>query len=682
MPRRIPPPVLKSFKKLVLEGWDVKAAAEQSGISYSSAKDYVKAWWPDGLNPPGTVYDTAHNPGYKGEHPSNTIETLRRPLSLSELSPTARDCLDDFARFRYRYMGRKSSPWQEHAAQVVIDKLQTPHKEYGVVNCPPGGGKTTLFTHDIPAWLTCRSRSIRGFEGAHTETIAKSYTGNLRNSFQRKVPIQAKSEDIALNLAVDAQATLMEDYGNFNPNIPKPIGAPWTRAQFTVAQYGETLVGEKEATWTAFGRDAGFLGWRVNFVVWDDLVRSDRLRNTDTIEADRRWYVNEAITRLEPGGLFIIQGQRLGAEDLYRYSLDMPSGYEEFSEDELFELGMEIQPSDRKFFHVVYKAHYEELCNAAKDPRTHSIKARPYNPANPKFGECLLDPVRLSWRELKAVQAQPLSNFQVVYQQEDSDPEEVLVPKHWIDGGTYDGELFTGCWDDNREPATIPLDLHGTTLSVVTVDPSPTKFWAIQWWLYNEPTGQEYIYDSIVDPNGKARRIRVYPGRRYLIDQLFVPMGANDLLDWNVDIRSWTGILVSWQERSQKLGHPFRYLIVESNAAQKFMMQYKWFQQWCNTYSIAMRPHHTSLNKLDTEYGVKTIRNHYRYGRVRLPGSKEGRRVAQPLVGQVTRYPDAQYDDCVMAHWFLEYQLQHIIKPVSNRISVYNDIPSWARRVG
>ena len=43
-------------------------------------------------------------------------------------------------------------------------------KRYLVVNCPPGSGKSTLFAHDIPAWLTVRNRQIRGMIGSAMTT--------------------------------------------------------------------------------------------------------------------------------------------------------------------------------------------------------------------------------------------------------------------------------------------------------------------------------------------------------------------------------------------------------------------------------------------------------------------------------------------------------------------------------
>lgn len=652
---RIPPPQRTKFWKLVSEGWQIVDAAEQSGISYTVAKAMVKERFPHGA--PQTIAP---------QKAANTsAHILLSPLTIAELSPIARDCLDDFGKFRFRYFGRKSSPWQEDAANVCKEKLATPLKEYGVVNCPPGSGKSTLFTHDIPAWLTCRSRSIRGFIGSSTQTIANSYTGRLRSTFARKVPMQAKSEDLALGLAVDAVTTLVAEYGNFNPNIPDPIGAPWTRSQFTVAQYGEILTDEKEATWTAFGRDTGFLGWRVNFIVWDDLVVMRRLKTLEMIEADRVWFVNEAITRLEPGGLFILQGQRLGPEDLYRYALDMPSGYDLSDEyDDIFELGDEQAYQDKKFFHIKYKAHYEEHCIAHQDPTTHSRRALPYKPDG--TGGCLLDPQRLSWRELKAVKAQPLSNFDVVYQQDDVDPSQVLVPKHWINGGMHEGESYPGCYDLDRSANQVPRT-QGRRLSVITVDPSPTKFWAVQHWMYVQP------------PHAKTRQDKIM-GLRYLINQLWEPMGGNDLLDWYIDKQKWDGLLEQMWQVTKRLGIPYTYLIVEQNAAQRFLLQYDWFKRWAQYRSVSIIPHDTNKNKTDPEFGVDVIANHYRFGRVRLPGTPQGKTTSQPLVDQVTHYPDSVYNDCVMAHWFFEHKLPRLVKKENRRISVYKDIPTWAKR--
>ncbi len=649
---RITPRQKQLFIQALADGYIIKDAAAKIGASEAWGKKFS-----------ATLRRQTSSPK-QPKTPVNPDAQLR-PLLRSELTPVARDCLEDFARYRARFFGRISSPWQEHAANVIVERLATPDKEFGVINVAPGGGKSTLFTHDIPAWLICRSRSIRQFIGSSTQTTANSYTGRLRNSFERPVPYECQTEERALGLARDADSTLINDYGLFKP--PTDLGAPWSRSQFTVQQTGETRIGEKEATVTAFGEDTKFLGWRVNFVVWDDLVTARSVANEEAILRQRSWWINEAQTRLEPGGLLILQGQRLHPEDLYRFCLDMETGFS-LLDDHLLDIGEELPPTTKKYFHVVYKAHYDELCRAKDDPTIHRMTTKPYDPAfvttpeRPHNG-CLLDPIRLSYRELMTAKHQPLTNYDTVYQQEDVSKKNVLVPRLFIDGGLdpETGEDYIGCWDNDRGIAEIPKT-KGKWLSVLTLDPSPSKFWAIQWWLYNEP-----------DHTARLK------GKRYLLDLIQAPMGANDILDWNVAQGTWTGLLEDWVQRSYLLHRPISHVIIEINAAQKFLLQYDWFKQWRSARSVIVRPHTTGANKADDKFGVKILKSEYQYGRVRLPGTDDARRQIQPLIREVTRWPDSSTDDEVMAQWFFEHNLQHLVSSQSEHPSLYNDIPSWMK---
>lgn len=640
------PHKLQIFYTGLQQGLTKARAAELAGISYSSATRYAKEFL---ANPNATPKILL------GDVPPS-------PLHRSDLSDIARDCLDDFGRFRARYFGRYSSPWQEEAGEKANELLNTPFKEFLIVNCPPGSGKTTLFTHDIPAWLTAKSRSIRGLVGAATQNIAERYNRRLRNTFARTVPLEAQAEEKAHGLARDADSTLPHDYGPFRPD--RSLQIPWSAAQFTVLQFGETTTSEKEATWTAFGRDTEVLSHRINIGIWDDLVTGKRLRTAEMIEADRGWWHDEAESRLEPAGLLILQGQRLHPEDLYRYCRDLEVDMSDV-EEHLEYLELTPEPLRRKQYHLIkYQAHVESNCRAAEQPTLHRTNAPPYNPKDPENSGCLLDPRRLSWRQLKAIKERPNSNFEVVYQQNDVDPSEVLVPEIWITGGTdANGDTFPGCWDDRRTVAQVPPGLEGTKISIVTVDPAPSKFWSIQWWLYVQPFNADHLM-----------------GMRYLLDMHRGRMDGPDLLDWNVDIQDWTGLLPEWQSRAKKLHLPINYLIVEKNGAQRFLLQYSWFRRWLSQNSVQCRPHETLTNKSDDKFGVETIKNHYKFGRVNLPGSKAGRLMAQPLVKELTHYPDTSTTDCVMANWFLEYQLQFLVVEQKEPPSLYDDMPSWLNK--
>lgn len=556
---------------------------------------------------------------------------------MGELCVEAKRALNDFGFFQRRYLGRIATPWQEEAAEAVVGLLESPEKEFAGINAPPGSGKSTTFTLDIPAWLTCRNRAIRGQIGSKVESSARKYVGRLRRFLEMTVPYQPEAELVARGLAVDAVATLADDFGSFKPEQRDQ----WSAEGFVVAQHGNVLIAEKEPTWSAYGMDSGFLGMRYDFIVWDDLVDKLVMRTADARENQREWWDDVAEKRLEPGGLLLLQGQRMGPDDLYRYALDkraVPDDDEEATADD-----------SRKYRHIVFRAHYEDRCVGAHK------KTDPYYPQG-----CLLDPRRLAWRELKAEMANPRGNFRVIYQQEDTDPEQVLVNPVWVSGGPdpTTGQDYIGCWDNQRDLCELPAGLAGDLLSYTTIDPSPTKWWACEWWIVRCVDGE--------------------PQERYLMDlERRYNMGSGDLLDWNNQTQSFVGLMEEWQARSDRLGWPISRWIVERNGAQRFLLQYDHVRRWMQKWRTDIIPHDTAANKADPDYGVRTLAGIWKYGLVRLPGKQAGRArfTSLKLVEEVTHYPDWATDDCVMSQWFGEFALPKIV-PRSAGLPVF-DRPSW-----
>lgn len=677
---QINPDQKKKFFRFISEGWSQAQAAEKAGFSPRSAERILAAHRISATRNPthqlsGETDDIPESgeppPLQSGSHfpSSQSPADIPGPLRKPDLSPIAYDCLDDFGRFRARYFGRISSPWQENAADIVRIKLSTPHKEYGVINAPPGSGKSTLFTHDINAWLTARSRTLRGFIGSSTTNLARGYTGRLRDTLERPYPLEVSSEDLALGLAVDATGCMARDYGRFRPvYLEGQANPPWARDQFTVEQFGQARTDDKEATWTAFGAESGFLGWRVNFVVWDDLVLEATFATEEAQQKQRSWWLSTAQTRIEPGGLILLQGQRLGAEDLYRFCLDMEEPIVEDPDDlDLFDMGEEVLPTRKKYFHVIYKAHYDEHCHYdPTDPSTrlvHSRNSPPYDPASPTPG-CLLDPRRLTFRELRSVQDQPLSKYDIVYQQEDVSSEDVLIPKVWIEGGRdEDGNEFMGCWDEDRGIAQRPpIPAQSVVTSTISVDPSPSKFWSAQWWVYVQPPGTPDM-----------------SGLRYLINLYRKPLASSDFLDFDPVTQTYSGLYYDWVLHAKAIGIPIGNLIFEINAAQKFVHQHAFYKHFNRMHGITFRAHTTGINKADPELGVYGLRPRYKDGLYRLPGTPEAKKIIEPMRRELTRYPDSVTDDCVMANWFYDLNLPHLVRLQRSLPCTYKDLPSWLR---
>jgi hypothetical protein len=140
---------------------------------------------------------------------------------------------------------------------------------------------------------------------------------------------------------------------------------------------------------------------------------------------------------------------------------------------------------------------------------------------------CLLDPFRLTWRELRGIRANNPQKYATVYQQEDSDPKAAFVKHVWISGGTDpdEGTSPFGCWDNDRSLTELPKNLVGPKYSFATVDPSPTKMWALQWWVYAPEASHQL----------------------FLLDTVRRSMPGNELLDWNNNTGEFYGVMHEWQ---------------------------------------------------------------------------------------------------------------------------------------
>ena len=635
-------------KYLILRrgGESMRQSAIKAGVNYHSARD----------NEAGR---TSTRAWMQAKEQVERIGVSTIP-SYDELEPDAREAFDNIEAFALRYFGIILQPWQMEATEHIFTLLDSPQEEYTVINAPPGSGKSTFFAKVIPAFATCRNRALRGMIGSSTQRLAEWYTRRLRAEFEREHVARAELNDQRLGLAVDAERTMQQDFGAFKPDA-KEI---WRADAFTVLQPDDQPLSQKEPTWSAFGMDSGFLGGRFDLVIWDDVWDPRKMRNSESRADMYRWWDEVAETRLEPGGLFILNGQRMSSDDIYRYALDKKTPLDE---DEMVEGGMvsgenperdasfpvETPPSavheESKYHHLKYKVHYEDRCTG-----DHGPDAKPYPEG------CLLYPNRLPWRRVRHIKAQTPDRYEILYQQEDSDPSSVLVDPTWVAGGTgTDGVAHVGCWDNDRDLWELPMYLPSDPVIVASADPSPSNFWALQCWAYVEET--EY---------------------RYLLESYRRKMDAPSFLDWNHEQQTFTGIAEDWWQISNDMGHPIQYWIVEANAAQKFILQYDHFRRWASLRGVELVPHYThSKNKGDPKYGVQMLAPLYRTGRVRLPG-KQGT-AARPhsllLVNEVTKWnPEgtgSRTDDCVMAQWFFEHNLEKIYTPQVESVRQWR--PSW-----
>jgi len=608
---RVTPGQRERFFRLVNEG-KVSVGKASQKVGFSAATGYRLA----------SGYEPGEGPQRLEAKLASTFPSVK---SWDELSPLGKELLRDFALFSEKVLCRHPSPWRIKAAETSVEMiLDVSERHYVVANEPPGVGKSTLWTCDIPLWLMAGGgtldpalgRALRFMLGHEAKEAAEDYLFRLKSILSDPEPYydfeQHRKAEVCIGM----------EFGRFQPDLS--LGDParvWAKGRFIVAQAEGLSFYEKEPTVLAVSRDAKFIGQRANYAAWDDLVGPDNAFRLEKVESDATWMELQAEPRLEPprgkmGSVFWLIGQRIGPNDLFRNRLNQT--YEDESGE-----------TRHKYVHIVFPAHHEPTCDG--DHRQWD--------AEPMGDGCLLDERRLPWREILKVQR--TSVFRTVYQQEDSDPASVLVPLVWLDGGLdIFNEEVPGCWDKDRGFYDWP-DVPGL-VDYAAVDVAASGWWAIEHWANKSPEFPRYL---------------VYGTRRKMM--------AGELLDWSYSKGRFVGVMEEMQQRSVDAGHPIRVWIIEANAMQRHLMQYDHYFRWKAKWGVEVIPHQTQKNKTDSKLGVQALLpGVYRDGMKRLPrkrGDLDALAYTTQKQHELTTYTPGgtgSTTDTVMADWEGEYRLQ------------------------
>lgn len=632
--RRVPPEDKARFFAAIAAGSTITEASRIAGVHINTGSNWLAKSKAAKAKLDAAVLEASRTRARGGgvqydKYEQDLDEAVNLPPAIphSRLKPEAQRGLTDFDFFRRHYLGRVPSPWQVEAAIQLVELLENPEKEFVVLNVPPGAGKSTLF-HDVAVWAIVRNRAIRVMIGSISQAMAKQYSRRIRETLERPAPIHPDPELVRKGLAINAEGCLSIDYGRFKPSDK---GALWRAEEFVVEQLDGNGLDNKEPTVRAYGIDSEYIGHRADLCLFDDVASVDNARPGSTRDKLLERWDQVAEARVDPSGLLAVVGQRLGSGDLYAHCLSKIS-YD--TDDEQYD-GTDITTPEglqaieplktQKYKHIVYKAYYPEL---DEGPKTRTFDAKPY-PEGP-----LLDPKRLSWKDLSYIRYSNPRTFKVVYQQEDDEADTLLIDRTWITGGLgKDGVQYPGCIDNNRLPGQVPEGLHPPIISIITVDPSPSQFWGIQWWLYQPETNL-----------------------RYLVDLARVELTAEQLLGYDTTTREYSGILEDWTNRAFSYGYPISHIIVEINAAQRFLLAHDFVRKWQTRHMLNIIPHTTHRNKFDEKLGIEALLPPlYRTGAVRLP-TMRGNWKTLALVDELTKWsPDKKNGtDLVMANWFAE----------------------------
>jgi hypothetical protein len=472
------------------------------------------------------------------------------------------------------------------------------------------------------------------------------YSRRIRETLERQFPLDPDPVLIDKGLAIKAEGCLAIDYGRFKPST---AGSLWRAEEFIVEQEDLGGLDNKEPTVSAYGIESEFIGHRADLCLFDDVASPENAKESAARDKLIERWDSMAEARVDPGGLLAVIGQRLGPLDLYAHCLSKVT-YEDFEDDydgsDVTDLSEVKEPlKKQKYHHLIYRAYYEDLDTGLQSKRN-SSPAWPNGP--------LLDPYRLSWKDLSYIKHSNPAKFAVVYQQEDQAEGNYLIERVWATGGIGpDGVLYPGCIDNERRPGYIPAGLQPPLISIASVDPSPTMFWAIQWWIFQPETNL-----------------------RFLIDVERVKLTAEQLLGYDTTSRVYSGIMEDWQNRAFEMGYPISHWVVEVNAAQRFLLAHDFVRKWQALHGVMVVPHTTSRNKLDENLGVEALLPQlWRTGQVRLPTMRENWKTLA-FVEEMSSWTRDKKNgtDLVMAHWFAELHMPNL-GPVKTPPRMWR--PSW-----
>ena len=172
-------------------------------------------------------------------------------------------------------------------------------------------------------------------------------------------------------------------------------------------------------------------------------------------------------------------------------------------------------------------------------------------------------------------------------------------------------------------------------------------------------------------------RIQSDEQNRYVIEIHRKRLGPEQFLSLDLDRFEFSGLMVDMRVRSMEAEAPISHVIVEVNAAQRWLLQQPHIQRWMQTTGVIFVPHTTSVNKADPKFGVESVGDFFRQGKIRIPSKgPASKRRAEPLVTELLAYPDGDTDDLVMSTWFHTLAVNNHYSPRQARL-YRQQRPSW-----
>ena len=468
-------------------------------------------------------------------------------------------------------------------------------------------------------------------EHAKSTTITTNYvTHKIVTNPNARVIIVSKTQGMARKFLGAIKTRLshpayMKLQTAFGPNGGYKADATQWSADMIYLGTGRDS-GEKDPTVQALGFGSQIYGARADLIILDDVVMGS---NAHEWEKQIEWLQKEVITRLGRHGKLVIVGTRVASIDLYKMIRD----------------GSQWTGGKTPFTYCAMPAVLEfdekpenwKTLWPATDQQENDLDDQLENGLYPKW-----DGPSLFKRRSEVAP----SVWAMVYQQEDVESDSIFAPA-----------AVAGCVNGMRKRGPLKQDTPGHprriegTYTIIGLDPAMAGATAAVVATYNKVDGRIYVLDCVNMTEPTPRKI--------------------------------TTLLEEWITKYKP-----QELRIEINAHQKAYVLDDVLNEYCQTHGVQLKPHYTSKNKWDSNFGVASMAslfgtihdNRFQDNNlIELP-SNEGSEGLKTLVQQlITWKPDTRNPtDCVMALWFAIIRIRELMQ--QSGIGVKYQQNRWATR--
>ena len=527
------------------------------------------------------------------------------PLRILEIAESEEEALYIFAhepRVFWAYFLDIELEWFQVEFIRAAEKY---HRLMG--EWPAGFGKSTNMSYGFPIWHTARNPNVRIMQLGKTTEEMDAYALLERNTLEKN-------------------ERLRRWYGHFRD--PEPANRrlqPWSSSGINVAQ---RQISDPHNTIEWFGSNSdAALGHRTDIIIVDDVVTPDTAgtpeRRTKLLYRFREQW------QTAPQYRFPVKPSPVTPYPVTNPEDGKFRGYLQVPQHIYWPVGVEYE----KIIVVGTVFHHLDLYHTLeKDSTFHFIR----HDCFVRRADGVLDslwPDRWSLSKLETERrSQGTLSFNRRYRNICTAEEDLAFREIYFEGGEEDGRVYPGCLNRERSFGELPRGDDNKPLGlniIISLDPaSGTR---------SSDAAMPAMVVAGYDHKDKLRK-------RYLLDI------------WS-DYTSYHGLL----DRAlyfQKL-YDAGMFVIEVNAFGKWLMDDDAPQiKELKRLGVRIVPHTTGRNKLDSEWGVKSMEPFFMDGLWDFPfATPSDQKKLEPYYEEFKMYPQGLTDYC-MATWFIDLQIR------------------------